>query len=112
MLASTWEERKDRPFWGQRNLDRDGFIHCSSPEYFWRVASGVREIMEPMVLVLIDESKLTSKVLYEDGDDCGRVYPHIYGPVNREAVARVLPFLRDTDGRYVKNPELREIEDA
>lgn len=111
MLAATWEERRDKPLWGQRNLNRDGFIHCSSLEYFWRVAPGFEEVAEPMVLVLIDESRLTARVLYEDGDGCGRAYPHIYGLVNREAVAGVLPLLRDADGRYVKNPELAGVED-
>lgn len=111
MRASVWEERRDKPFWGRRNLERDGFIHCSSLEYFWRVAPNFEGITDSLVLVLMDESKLASKVLYEDGDSCGRAYPHIYGLVNREAVACVLRFLRDGDERYVRNPELSGIED-
>ena len=63
------------------------------------------------MIVCIDEEKLESEVRYEDGDNCGRAYPHVYGLVNNNAVASVLPFLKDEDGKYVKNPEFAEIED-
>ena len=64
-----------------------------------------------LVIVCIDETKLHAEVRYEDGGDCGRLYPHIYGLVNRDAVTAVLPFLRDTQGRYIKNSELKEFAD-
>ena len=35
---------------------------------------------------------------YEDGDNCGREYPHVYGLINNNAVITVLPYLRDKDG--------------
>ena len=39
-------------------------------------------------------------------EGCGREYPHIYGLVNREAVTAVLPYRRDAQGNWIKNPEL------
>lgn len=111
MRKSTWEERKNKPFWGKRNMELDGFIHCSTVEYFWRVAPNFKEVNEELVLVCIDESKLTSEVKYEDGDNCGRAYPHVYGLVNNDAVIDVLPFLRDEKGDYIKNSEFSEYED-
>lgn len=110
MKKSTWEERKHKQSWGKRNIEADGFIHCSTIEYFWRVAPNFREITDEMVLICIDENKLTSKILFEDGDHCGRAYPHIYGPVNHDAVINVLPFLRDEQGNYLKNPEFAHIQ--
>ena len=47
---------------------------------------------------------------YEDGDNCGRYYPHIYGLVNNDAVIKVLPFLKDKDGNYIKNAEFKDID--
>lgn len=111
MKLSTWRERSGKAYWGCRNIEADGFIHCSSIKYFWRVAPNFRSVAEPMVLVLLDESKLTSEVKYEDGDDCGRTYPHIYGLINTDAVVGVLPFLRDEQGEFVKNPELAAVAD-
>lgn len=111
MLRSRWEQRKNKAEWGHRELAASGFIHCSPPEYFWRVAPNWEADMEERVILCLDETKLTAEVRYEDGDDCGRRYPHIYGLVNREAVMEVLPFLRDAQNRYVKNPELEPFED-
>lgn len=110
MKKSTWEERKNKDFWGKRNIDAEGFIHCSQPEYFWRVAPNFDKITDELVILCIDENKLSSKVLYEDGDNCGRSYPHIYGTVNNSAVTAVLPFIRNENG-WVKNKELENFED-
>ena len=86
-------------------------LHCSSIEYFWRIAWLFEEEQEEFVIVCIDEEKLESEVRYEDGDNCGRAYPHIYGLVNNSAVVDILSFLRDESGKYVKNPEFLEIDD-
>ena len=110
MKKSTWEERKNKEFWGNRNMEADGFIHCSSVEYFWRVAPNFKDIKDEMVLVCIDEDKLNAEVRYEDGDHCRRAYPHVYGLINREAIVKVLPFLRKEDGTYIKNPEFADIK--
>ena len=65
-----------------------------------------------MVLLCIAEKALKSEVRYEDGGDVsGRLYPHVYGLINNDAITTVLPFLRDENGDYVKNPELADIED-
>lgn len=109
MRRATWEERKHRDCWGRRDIAAGGFIHCSTVEYFWRVAPNFRDVREDMVR--IDEARLGAEVRYEDMDDCGREYPHVYGLINNDAVVGVLPFLRDGDGAYVKNPELCDIQD-
>ena len=111
MKKETWQERKNKQFWGKRNIEAEGFIHCSTVEYFWRVAPNFKEINEELLLLCIDESKLKSEVRYEDGDNCGRFYPHVYGLINNDAVIAVLPFLRNENGDYVKNPELIDIAD-
>ena len=111
MKKSTWEDRKEKESWGHRNLDADGFIHCSTAELFWRVAPNFRDIQDELVLICIDESKLTSEVRFEDGDNCGRYYPHVYGLINNSAVIQILPFLKDEFGNYIKNDELSQFED-
>ena len=111
MKKQLWEERKNKESWGRRNIEADGFIHCSTVEFFWRVAPIFRDVKEELVLVCIDENRLKSEVRYEDGDNCGRSYPHVYGPINHNAVTMVLPFLKNRDGTYKKNPEFADIRD-
>ena len=105
MKKSTWEERKNNGSWGKRNIETEGFIHCSQPEYFWRVAPNFYGITEELVIICIDEAKLSAELKYEDGDGCGRAYPHVFGLINNSAVTAVLPFLHNENG-WVKNPEL------
>ena len=111
MKKSTWEERKNKEYWGQRDIDAEGFLHCSTIEFFWRIVWLFVDTKEDYVIICINEDKLEAEVRFEDGDNCSRAYPHIYGLVNNSAVVDELPFLRDESGKYMKNPEFMEVED-
>lgn len=109
LRKDTWEAIKDKPVFGEESVAAEGFIHCSSIEYFWRVAPNFRDIADELALLCIDTEKLTSPLKWEDGDNSGREYPHIYGPVNLDAVVAVLPYRKDKDGDYIKNEEFAYI---
>ena len=110
MKEKSWSKVKNKKSFGREDIKRYGFVHCSTVEYFWRVAPNFKNVDEPLVLICIDENKLKSEVRYEDGDNCGRYYPHVYGEINMDSVVQVLPFLRDANSDYIKNPELKEFE--
>lgn len=76
------------------------------PQRIFSACPGFLDITEPLVLACIDESKPTSPLRYEDRDGCGEFSPHAYALMNREAVAMVLPFLKDANGNPQMNPEL------
>ena len=110
MKEKAWNKVKHKKLFGKEDIKRWGFVHCSTVEYFWRVAPNFKNVDEPLILICIDENKLTSEIRYEDSDNCGRYYPHIYGEINIDSVVQVLPFLRDANGDYIKNPEFKEFE--
>ena len=56
MKKFTWEDRKEKEFWGNENLKAEGFIHCSTPELFWRIVPNFIGIDEELELVCIDSS--------------------------------------------------------
>jgi uncharacterized protein (DUF952 family) len=72
-----------------RSLDDEGFVHAASAEQW----PGVRErfyaaVPEPLVLLHIDEARLTSPLRLEVGDPAtGETFPHVYGPIDLTAVA-------------------------
>ena len=101
-----WDSMKELKQFGQPMLDASGFIHCSSVAYFWRVAPNFAKDSEERLLLCIDTDRLDAPVRWEDLEGCGREYPHIYGLVNREAVTAVLPYRKDAQGNWIKNPEL------
>ena len=112
LTKKKWGAVKDKPMFGEELLARDGFIHCSPINYFWRVAPNFRDIKDDLVLLCIDLDKLKAEVKWEDGTNCGREYPHIYGLINRDAVTDVLTYLKDENGDFIKNQEFMEVENA
>lgn len=76
-----------------RTLEEEGFIHASRREQVQGVFSRYyAKSREPLVLLAIEPGRLHSDLRVEAvGDDS---YPHIYGPINREAVVDVSPLDR------------------
>ena len=78
-----------------RSLDEVGFIHASFAHQVPTVAEQVYgAVAEPLVLLTIDEGKLTAQVLVEEVPAAGQAFPHIYGPIPIDAVTDVRDFRR------------------
>ena len=100
-LADEWERRAaadyDRSTIG-RSLADEGFVHCSFAHQVQPTADRFYRGRSDVLLLEIDPAALTSPVKVEDPGG-GEVFPHIYGPVNRDAVVRVTPVPLLEDGR-------------
>lgn len=107
LKESTWDKCKDQEYYGDETIAPEGFIHCSDIHTFYKVAPNFTHMTEPLVLLCIDTSKVQAEIKWEDGDQCGTAYPHIYGRLNLDAVVNVLPFLKDDANTFVLNPELK-----
>lgn len=91
-VRSEWEAARDAGSypWSTRGLTLDevGYVHCSH-EHQWR---GVRDRFyadladDELVLLVVDESKLSSPVVVERLDGAPDAFPHIYGPLDIAAV--------------------------
>ncbi len=81
-------------------LKTEGFIHCSTPEQVIEVANYMFKGKPDLQLLVIDEDKVHAKIKYEDAGN-GKLYPHIYGALNRDAVILILDFSKDKEGSFV-----------
>lgn len=90
-----------------RTLEDDGFIHCSEADQVLRVADALFQNVEDVTLLVIDSDRLSAPVVRENLDGRDERFPHIYGPLNLEAVVSVYPLPRDRDGRFVMPEDLR-----
>jgi uncharacterized protein (DUF952 family) len=92
----------------------EGFIHCTAePEVLLEIANLYFTGLDELLLVYtIDEERLTSPLKYEPpaqvagaedqpGPADDTLFPHIYGPLNREAILEVGALKRDSAGRWV-----------
>jgi uncharacterized protein (DUF952 family) len=82
------------------DFDADGFIHCTdSVEALPAVlTSYYRDMPGEWVVLCLDADKITSPVRY---DDAAETFPHVYGPLNRDAILEVRPIRRDANGSFL-----------
>ena len=91
-LRSDWDvaRRTGRYPWSTRGVtvETEGYAHCSF-EHQWR---GVRERFysdladSQLVLLEIDETKLSSSVVVERLGNAPDEFPHVYGEIDVDAV--------------------------
>lgn len=87
------------------SLKSEGFIHCSTSEQAaWVGNQRFRGFAEPLVLLRIDTDLLTSEIRWETAEAGRAPFPHIYGRIDRKAVADVLPFLEGPQGFLPPTP--------
>ncbi len=84
----VWEQQKAAGSYRHESLETEGFIHCSNEgqvEATWRRIFGGEA---GLVILEINVKQLTSEIRYEEGEP-GEMFPHIYGPLNIDAVTSV-----------------------
>jgi uncharacterized protein (DUF952 family) len=91
------------------SLDAQGFIHASTEAQILDTADRYYRGQDGLVLLCIDPSRVTVPIKHEaasERQDAG-LFPHIYGPLNLDAVERAVTFPCRADGRFEMPPELR-----
>ncbi|WP_406860038.1 DUF952 domain-containing protein [Streptomyces sp. HUAS MG47] len=81
------------------SLASEGFVHCSpdEPTALAIADAHYRDVPGTLLVLVLDESRLAAEVHWEGSEDM--LFPHVYGPIERAAVASVLEVRRDADGR-------------
>ncbi len=98
---ADWEGAQALGDYRLDTLTTEGFIHCSTPEQVLGPANEFYKGQADLVLLVIDPARLLADLVYEDSYDSGTAFPHIYGPLNLDAVTRVIPFPPLSDGTFV-----------
>ena len=87
VLPEAWAAF-DGDLYEHPSLASEGFIHCSFASQLDGVLQRYYSGAESVMLLEIDSDKLTSKLVNEPSTG-GEIYPHIYGPINREAIIEI-----------------------
>ncbi len=94
----------DRPYLPEpMATGREAFIHCTDGVENLAATGNRFYQADPreFVALVVDLERLTAPARYEDP---GQIFPHIYGPLDREAILAVRPVPRDPDGRFQPLP--------
>jgi len=87
----TWQKVKNQYEYSGDSLIEQGFIHCCLPEQVDFVLNQWFPDREDMLLLEIDSDKLKTPIVFENLDGGEENFPHIYGPLNMEAVIAWYP---------------------
>jgi uncharacterized protein (DUF952 family) len=97
---TNWDAAKSAAEYRAESLASEGFIHCSQDEaQLLRVANRLYGGRQDMLALEVDTDRLTSPVKREPSRS-GEIYPHIYGPLNINAVVRVRSLPLDAAGKF------------
>jgi uncharacterized protein (DUF952 family) len=79
---------------------REAFIHCTDGALNLAATANrhYRHTTGDFIALVIDLGKVTAPAKYEDA---GQIYPHIYGPLNRDAIIGLVEVPRTSEGEFL-----------
>jgi uncharacterized protein (DUF952 family) len=83
-----------------RTLAEEGFIHASTAAQVAPVANAFYQGVPDLLLLVIDSERVGPELRHELVPGQAEPYPHIYGPLNLDAVVETRPFAPGPDGRF------------
>ncbi len=98
-FRSDWEAGLTSGEYRAPSLADEGFIHASGDEaQMLRVAARLFAGRTDLLVLDVDTERLPndSPVIREPARS-GEIYPHVYGPINPDAVARVRALVPDSN---------------
>jgi uncharacterized protein (DUF952 family) len=103
----AWEAAQSVGIYQHPSLTTEGFIHCSTADQVAWVANTFMQGQSGLVLLAIESARLQAELRYDKVTGVG-TFPHIYGPINLDAVVKVLEFEPNAKGEFVLPVEAAE----
>ena len=93
------------------SLEKDGFIHLSQIHQVLGVANAFYTDQKDLVILVVDTSRLKAELKYEApvhptapahtaAPSASDLFPHLYGPLNLEAIVKAVDFPALADGKF------------
>ena len=95
-----WSESQHLSHYHDASLQTEGFIHGSTRDQLIGSANLHFQGQSDLVVLCLDEPRLQAEVRYENLTGGSPVFPHIYGPVNIDAIVEVHDLLPTADGTF------------
>jgi len=101
--AAWWAAADPAEPLGAPSLADEGFIHCTDGAAAMVATANrhYRDDPRPFVILTVDLDQVGSRWTVEDA---GRIYPHVFGPIGRDAIVEVVPAPRGPDGEFLPFP--------
>lgn len=86
---ADWQKAAGHDFYEAASLATEGFIHASRINQVAGVIERYFKGQKDLLVLHIDEHKLTSPFTYEFSSSLNEEFPHIFGKINLTAVLKV-----------------------
>ena len=104
----AWDEANNSGEYRAASLLTEGFIHCSTLAQVIPVADLYYKGESDLVLLMIEPTLLSSTLKWElpaegsppPGIPEGDQFPHVYGPIDLDAVVDVIELMSRPDGTF------------
>lgn len=103
---ADWQAAQTAGEYRAASLESEGFIHCSLIPQAAATANRHFPGTRGLILLVLDEQRITARWVMENTTGGSELYPHIYGSINLNAVTAVLPFEPDANGQFHLPAEL------
>ena len=105
---SAWSAARQSGEYRAESLESEGFIHCSTSTQVLPVVEKYYQGQRDLLLLMIEPALLASDLKWEPpsggapppGVPDGDLFPHIYGPINLNAVVKAVDLESNPDGHY------------
>lgn len=81
-----WKAAQVKGYYEAPSLKTEGFIHCSKAEQVKGVLERYYSGQTELLKLTIDPARLSSPLKFELAPSVNEEFPHVYGPINLEAV--------------------------
>ena len=105
---TAWTEAQTKGEYTAPSLVTEGFIHCSTLSQVLPVANSYYAGQAGLIVLAIEPALLSSALKWEPpsggapppGVPEGEMFPHIYGPVNLNAVVKAIELELNSNGIF------------
>ena len=85
-----WADAQKKGKYESASLPEEGFIHCSEERQIAGVLDRYYKDKTDLIKLVIETDKLTSPLYFDWSPSIEDTFPHIYGPINLDAVEDVV----------------------
>jgi uncharacterized protein (DUF952 family) len=89
VTQQLWDAAVEKGFYEAPSLQAEGFIHCSQIQQVQGVLERYYKNISDLLLLHIDEEKLTSPLKFELSPSVNESFPHVFGTINLDAVVTI-----------------------
>lgn len=96
----VWKTSKQDSRYTPQSIESQGFIYCATGNQAEQVANRLYKGERRILLLVINTALVEPEIKYEEDAQTGQKFPHIYGPLNSDAIVDRIRLVPENDGSF------------